>query len=68
MARTRDNSTSYNFSSSNPTGFIAKYTLTATCMAASSSHAVPANHPLALTLGALALAGLAGLKLRRRKA
>lgn len=67
LARTRDNGTNYDFSSPWPTGFIAKYTLTATCMAA-SSHAVPANHPLALTLGALALAGLAGLKLRRRKA
>ena len=58
LARTRDNGTNYNFSSSGPTGFIAKYTLTATYMAA-SSHAIPANHPLALTLGALALAGLA---------
>ena len=67
LARTRDNGSTYAFSSSGPTGFIAKYTLTATCMA-DSSHAVPANHPLALTLGALALAGLAGLKLRRRKA
>ncbi len=67
LARTRDDSGSYDFSSPWLTGFIAKYTLTATCMAA-SSHAVPANHPLALTLGALALAGLAGLKLRRRKA
>ena len=67
LARTRDNSSSYNFISPWVTGFIAKYTLTATCMA-DSSHAVPANHPLALTLGALALAGLAGLKLRRRKA
>ena len=70
LARTRDAGANYDFSSSwptTPTGFIAKYTLTATCMAA-SSHAVPANHPLALTLGALALAGLAGLKLRRRKA
>ena len=51
-----------------PTGWLAKYTLTATCTATTAVPAVPANHPLALTLGALALAGLAGLKLRPRQA
>ena len=68
FVRTRDNSLNYDFLSISPTGLLAKYTLTATCTATTPYPAVPADHPLALGLGALALAGLAGLKLRPRKA
>ena len=66
LARTRNGNPGY--SVGDPTGWLAKYTLTATCTATTPVPAVPANHPLALTLGVLALAGLAGLKLRPRKA
>ena len=67
FARTQNADPTFDFTTS-PTGWLAKYTLTATCTATTPVPAVPANHPLALTLGALALAGLAGLKLRPRKA
>ena len=67
FARTQNSTSNFDFGT-DPTGWLAKYTLTATCTATTPVPAVPANHPLALTLGALALAGLAGLKLRRHKA
>ena len=67
FARTENRHANYHFTG-NPTGFVGKYTLTATCSATTPYPAVPADHPLALGLGALALAGLAGLKLRPRKA